>query len=272
MQKLARIAIQRRWLVIVAWLAFIILTQAISGGLGGANYKDTFSLPHTETDKVVKLLKASGQDNQNGLSGQVVMHAKSGDLQAAPNGVLPQLQKLCNDNLDVVSVTSPWQSYSCSPGGGGTQTAAEPTQLSKDKTIAIVNVNWHSNKYDQKLFDGVYDNLKGLNSSNLQVEFTGDGFQGQGQKESGVPPVLLGFIAALIILGIVFRTIGADGNAAGQRRCRLVKRPWFDRHAQPRDERLERDAATDRTDGHRCRRRLRVVHRHAGIGEICAAA
>ena len=209
MQKLARIAIQRRWLVIVAWLAFIILTQAISGGLGGANYKDTFSLPHTETDKVVKLLKASGQDNQNGLSGQVVMHAKSGDLQAAPNGVLPQLQKLCNDNLDVVSVTSPWQSYSCSPGGGGTQTAAEPTQLSKDKTIAIVNVNWHSNKYDQKLFDGVYNNLKGLNSSNLQVEFTGDGFQGQGQKESGVPPFLLGFIAALIILGIVFRTIGA---------------------------------------------------------------
>ncbi len=209
MQKLARLAIQRRWLVIVAWLAFIILAQGISGALGGANYKDTFSLPHTETDKVVKLLKASGQDNQNGLSGQVVMHAKSGDLQAAPSGVLPELQKLCNDKLAVTGVTSPWQSYSCSPGGGGTQTAAQPTQLSKDKTIAIVNVNWFSNKYDQKLFDGVYDNLKGLNSSNLQVEFTGDGFQGQGQKESGVPPAMLGFIAALIILGIVFRTLGA---------------------------------------------------------------
>ncbi len=186
MQKLARLAIQRRWLVIVVWLAFIVLAQGMSGALGGPNYKDTFSLPHTETDKVVKLLKASGQDNQNGLSGQVVMHAKSGDLQTPPAGVLPELQKLCNDKLAVVSVTSPWQSYTCSPGGGGTQTVAEPTQLSKDKTIAIVNVNWHSAKYDQKLFDGVYDHLKNLDSSNLQVEFTGDGFQGQGQKESGI--------------------------------------------------------------------------------------
>jgi len=45
MTRLARLAIQRRWLVIVAWLAFIVIAQAISGSLGGANYKDTFSLP-----------------------------------------------------------------------------------------------------------------------------------------------------------------------------------------------------------------------------------
>ena len=57
MHRLARFAIQRRWLVIVAWLAFIVITQGIASSLGGANYKDTFSLPHTETDRVVKLLK-----------------------------------------------------------------------------------------------------------------------------------------------------------------------------------------------------------------------
>jgi putative drug exporter of the RND superfamily len=209
MQRLARFAIQRRWLVIVGWLAFIVITQGIASSLGGANYKDTFSLPHTETDRVIKLLNNSGQDSQNGLSGQVVMHAKSGNLQSPPENVLPALQNLCAEKFDVVSVTSPWVSYSCTANGGATATPAQPTQLSQDKTTGIVNVTWHSNKYDQKLFDGVYDNLKSLNSSTLQVEFTGDGFQGQGQKESGLNPVVLGFIAALIILAIVFRTVGA---------------------------------------------------------------
>jgi putative drug exporter of the RND superfamily len=209
MQRLARFAIQRRWLVIVAWLAFVVITQGIASSLGGANYKDTFSLPHTETDRVIKLLKNSGQDSQNGLSGQVVMHAKTGNLQTAPEDVLPALQNLCAEKFDVVSVTSPWGSYSCTASGGATPTPAQPTQLSQDKTTGIVNVTWHSNKYDQKLFDGVYNNLKPLNSSTLQVEFTGDGFQGQGQKESGLNPVVLGFIAALIILAIVFRTVGA---------------------------------------------------------------
>jgi RND superfamily putative drug exporter len=208
MQRLARLAIQRRWLVIVAWLAFVVITQGISGSLGGANYKDTFSLPHTETDAVMKLLKNSGQDNQTGLSGQVVMHAKSGDIASPPANVLPALQKLCGDNLDVVAITSPWASYTCANGKAGSA-GPQPTQLSKDKTIAIVDVTWHSDKYEQKLFTGVYDNLTKLNSPTLQVEFTGDGFQGQGQKESGVPPFLLGFVAALIILALVFRTIGA---------------------------------------------------------------
>src|SRR4051812_13420001 len=115
MTRLARLAIQRRWLVIVAWLAFILITQAISGSLGGANYKDTFSLPGTETDSVIKLLKHSGQNNQNGLSGQVVMHAKTGNLQSPPANVVPELQKLCGDKFDVTGVTSPWTSLTCGP-------------------------------------------------------------------------------------------------------------------------------------------------------------
>jgi RND superfamily putative drug exporter len=139
------------------------------------------------------------------------MHAKSGDLATPPANVLPELQKLCGDEFKVTGVTSPWGSFTCSSTGTGSAAPAQTTLLSKDKTTGIVNVNWYSDKYEQKLFDGVYDKLNPLNKTdkNLQVEFTGDGFQGQGQKESGVPPFLLGFIAALIILGIVFRTFGA---------------------------------------------------------------
>jgi RND superfamily putative drug exporter len=207
--KLANFAIKHRWWVIAAWLAFIVLAQGISAALGGANYKDTFSLPHTETNTVINLLKSSGQQSQNGLSGQVVFKAKTGNLNTAPPGVTEVFEKLCADKLDVVSVISPWQTVTCQPDGGHTAAPGLPTLLSKGQPIAIANITWYTDKYDQKLFDGVYNGLKNLNSSTLQVEFTGDGFQGQGQKESGIPPFLLGFIAALVILAIVFRTVGA---------------------------------------------------------------
>lgn len=208
MRTIARFAIEKRWLVIVGWIAFIVLTQAIASGLGGANYKDTFSLPHTETDTVTHLLDKSGQSDQNGLSGQVVLHAKSGTLATAPDSAAAEFKSVCAAKLDVVSITSPWQTLHCAKGNA-TVGSGQASLLSKDKTIAIVDVAWNSSKYDQKLFNGVYDHLKKLDSSKLQVEFTGDAFQGQGQKESGIPPFLLGFIAALVILGIVFRTFGA---------------------------------------------------------------
>jgi RND superfamily putative drug exporter len=208
MRTIARFAMEKRWLVIVGWIAIIALVQGLSGGLGGANYKDTFSLPHTETDKVTHLLDKAGQSDQNGISGQVVLHAKSGTLDSAPTEAAKAFAQLCGDKLDVVNVTSPWASIKC-VNGSAQPDVGQPGLLSKDKTIAIVDVTWQSQKYVQSQFDGVYKHLKSLNSSQLQVEFTGDAFEGQGQKQGGIPPVLLGFIAALIVLGIVFRTFGA---------------------------------------------------------------
>ena len=48
-RNLAQFAIRHRWWVIAGWLVFIVGTQAIAGSLGGANYKDEFKLPGTET-------------------------------------------------------------------------------------------------------------------------------------------------------------------------------------------------------------------------------
>jgi RND superfamily putative drug exporter len=117
MQKLARLAIQRRWLVIGAWLAFIVLAQGISGALGGANYKDTFSLPHTETASVAKVLKNAGLDSQNGATGTVVLKAKTGTLQSAPAGLAPALDKLCTSGNQVSTIRTPWQAIDCTKAG-----------------------------------------------------------------------------------------------------------------------------------------------------------
>jgi RND superfamily putative drug exporter len=207
MKTIARFAIDKRWYVIAGWIAFVVLTQLVSGSLGGATYRDTFSLPGTETDKVVHLLDKAGQSDQNGLTGQVVLHAQSGTLANSPADAQDAFAGLCGDNLHVVSIATPWQTVTCTDGRAVTG-AGQGTLLAKDKTIAIANVTWKTDKYDQKLFDGVYDHLKKLRSDTVQVEFTGEPFQGQDQNQGGIPPVLLGFLAALLILAIVFRTVG----------------------------------------------------------------
>ncbi len=84
MKTLANFAVKHRLWVIGGWLAFIVVAQGISGALGGPNYKDTFSLPHTETASVTKVLKTADLANQSGATGTVVLKAKTGTLTSAP--------------------------------------------------------------------------------------------------------------------------------------------------------------------------------------------
>lgn len=208
MKTLANFAVKHRLWVIGAWLAFIVVAQGISGALGGPNYKDTFSLPHTETASVTKVLKTADLANQSGATGTVVLKAKTGTLATAPATLAPALIKLCSAGHDVALITTPWQSVDCTKNAA--VAAGDPKLLNtgNGSTTGLVDITWTNNHYDLKLFTGVYDDLKTLRSSALQVEFTGNAFQGVGQNQ-GVPPFLFGFIAALIILIFVFRTFGA---------------------------------------------------------------
>jgi putative drug exporter of the RND superfamily len=210
MQTLARFMMRNRWWVIVAWIGFVVLTNGISQSLGGANYKDEFKLPHTETDTVSNLLKNAGQNGQNGIDGIMVLHAKTGDLKTAPPAVVAALQRQCQLGAEVVQIASPWGSITCASGGQLDSAGANPKMLStKDPSIALVDVTFDGGgALKQTDITSVYKSLKQLDSSTLQAEFTGDGFQ-QVEPPKGIQPEFLGFIAALIILAIVFRTAGA---------------------------------------------------------------
>src|SRR5207237_915703 len=84
-----------------------------------------------------------------------------------------------------------------------------PSPVTHDKTASIVSINWTSVQPKIADITKVHDELKGLSTGNLQVEFTGNAFQVLSQQQGGLPPELLGMIAALFILAIVFRTFGA---------------------------------------------------------------
>ena len=210
MKTIAEFAIRRRWFVIAGWLVLMIGAQGIAAAMGGSAYKDTFSLPHTETATVANLLKNAGQDNQNGASGtMVIKNTNNAAFSGAPPQLQPALAKLCTSGDRVALISTPWQSIRCSnPGAVG---AGNPKLLNTahGSNTALVTITWQSNHYDQTLFKNVYESLKSLRSSSLQVEFTGNAFAGIGQSEGSGPSVFIGFIAALIILALVFRTVAA---------------------------------------------------------------
>jgi putative drug exporter of the RND superfamily len=214
-QTLARFAVRHRWWVIGGWLAFIVLAQALAAGVGGATYKNVFTLPHTETQTVLDLLKASGEGGQAGQAGTMVVHAKSGTLRPTtpPPGLMAALRGVCDDGDHVAVMRSPWGTVSCAADGSAITTppfdTGQTPLVSTDDKVGLVAITWQVNENDVGNFTGVYDSLKKLDSDAVQYEFTGTAFANLAQRQQGVPPEVFGFIAALMVLALVFRTVGA---------------------------------------------------------------
>ncbi len=187
-----------------------MVAQGISGALGGPAYKDTFSLPHTETASVAKVLKNAGlaeperRDRHRRLEGQdrgAHLRASDGRTRIDCVVLLRQPGRRHPHAVAVDRLHEERRSH---------RRRSEAAQHCRRIDHRIwSSITWTSNHYDQRLFKGVFDDLKTLRSSTLQVEFTGNAFQGQGQNTQGLPPFAFGFIAALIILIFVFRTFGA---------------------------------------------------------------
>jgi RND superfamily putative drug exporter len=212
MQNLARFAIRFRWWVIVGWIVFVLAAQAITSALGGAQYRDEFSLPHTETNTVASLLKSANLNSQNSLDGNMVLQSKTGPFTAAnpPANVITALEAACS-NDQVQGSATPWGIIDCATGGKLVAAGADPKLLSTaDPSIALTDISFvGGGRLDQKAVTKLYDQLKQLDSPTLQTQFSGDAFAGLGSSGGSNLPQLLGFLAALIILSIVFRAAGA---------------------------------------------------------------
>ena len=231
MRTLARFAIRRRWIVTGSWIVLVVALQAALTGLGGSHYKDDFTLPHTETDAVSTLLTASGLDAQNGSSGTMVLHARTGVLTGAAAEkhtakVQSALRQLCTAGLGLSSVESPYGTVGCGTGRSTSDRKAQDALVSPDRTIGLVNINWSATQPTVSQIDGSVEHfaaaytggplpktaaqaLDQLRHSPLQIEFTGEAYQQMTPATGGFSPELIGFLAALVILLLVFRTLGA---------------------------------------------------------------
>jgi RND superfamily putative drug exporter len=216
MRALGLFAIRYRWFVIVGWIVVIAVIQLLAGAAGGSSYKNVFTLPHTETQTVRDLLTASHQGGLAGQVGTVVAYAKHGTLDPAtpPHGLMPELQRLCAGGDHVAMSRSPWGSVECGADGSGTvvpeQVTGRNPLFSTDDKVGLISISWQLNENAVGNFADVHDELSKLDSPRVGYEFTGTAFANlAAQEQKGIPPEVFGFVAALIVLAVVFRTVGA---------------------------------------------------------------
>jgi len=70
----------------------------------------------------------------------------------------------------------------CSKRAAATSGNPKLLNTQRGSDTALVNITWQNNHYTPSLFKNVYDRVKKLRSSSLQVEFTGNAFSGVGQS------------------------------------------------------------------------------------------
>ncbi|MCW2986714.1 MAG: family transporter [Conexibacter sp.] len=190
MRNIARWCFTHRWIVLATWFVALIALIAIHAG-AGSNYKDEFKLSGTDSFDALHLLQKSAP-KASGDQEQIVVAVKDGKITDASNKArVEQMLATVSKLPHVASVASPFAA-----SGAG--------QVSKDGTIAFATVT-----LDDDVVSVPVDATKKLVSTaqksatdGLQVELGGQAIEQSRQQGAG--GLFIGFIAAFIVLFIVF--------------------------------------------------------------------
>jgi putative drug exporter of the RND superfamily len=190
MRNIARWCFTHRWIVLGGWIAAVVVLIVVHAG-AGSNYKDEFKLSGTDSFDALHLLQKSAP-KASGDQEQIVVAVKDGKLTDPANkarvaSMLTTVGKLPH----VASVASPF-------ADGNTR------QVSKDGQVAFATVTM-----DDDVISLPVDAAKKLVSTarksatdGLQVELGGQAIEQSRQQGAG--GTFIGFIAAFIVLFIVF--------------------------------------------------------------------
>ena len=198
MLKLTRWCIAHRGRVFVAWLVVAVATTAIASA-AGRNYATNFTLPGTQSQRVLDLLKKEFP-TQSGDVDTIVFHTANGtvddpQVKAAITKLLDQV----SGDPHVVSVRSP-----LGPEGA--------VQVSHDRRTAFATVNYDkpSNQVPNDAGKPVLNQIASVNVPGLKIAAGGQVMENAEGFSVG-PATLIGAIAALIILLFTFGSLVAAG-------------------------------------------------------------
>jgi RND superfamily putative drug exporter len=163
-----------------------------AGKLAGAAYTNSYSLPGTDSTQALRVLQAN-YPAQAGDSDQIVVQARHGTLRAAAaeaavTSMLARVARLS----DVRSVTSPYV-----PGG----------QISRDGTIGVatVNLDAQADSIPDAAVRTLVSTAQSADSSLLNVQLGGAAIENVATSSGDFTSVLLGIVAALVVLFFAFR-------------------------------------------------------------------
>jgi RND superfamily putative drug exporter len=187
----ARWCFVHRRAVLAVWLIALIGFFALGRSVGSA-YRQSFSLPGTDSAKALDVLKAD-YPAQAGDSDQIVVQVRHGTLRspAARTAVTSMLAGVSRIS-HVSSVISPY-----SAGG----------RISRDGTIglATVNLDEQADSLPDSAVRTLISTAHSADSSLLNVQLGGAAIEKITQYSGDYSSVLLGIVLALVVLFFAFR-------------------------------------------------------------------
>jgi RND superfamily putative drug exporter len=196
LKRLARLVYRRRRRVVAAWVVLLAALVVLDARAGG-EFLDNFSLPGSESQQAVDLLRSHGFATRAGATGQVVFEADQGVDDPAVRRAMAQLFARLQADIPDAQVVSPY-----TPQGS--------QQVSpRDPRIAYAQVNLGDRNSEQYQQAGqTARNLVGqVHPPGLRVELGGDTFAEQASSGSEG----IGFLAAMVILLLAFGSVLAMG-------------------------------------------------------------
>jgi RND superfamily putative drug exporter len=192
MRTLARWCFRHRWIVLLGWIVALVGLNAIHGA-AGSDYKDEFKLSGTDSFDALNLLQKSAP-KASGDQEQLVVAVKDGKITD------PQTKARVETALNAVA-KMPHVASVASPFDAGNE-----AQVSKDARIAFATVTLDDDVVGVpvKATKDIVDKVQSFSKDGLQVEIGGQAIEQERQQESGIGGTLFGFLAALIILLVVF--------------------------------------------------------------------
>jgi putative drug exporter of the RND superfamily len=187
----ARWCFHHRRAVLAAWAAALIGFFAV-GRLAGSAYNNSYSLPGTDSTQALSVLQAD-YPAQAGDSDQIVVQARQGTLRspAAETAITSMLARVAR-LPHVRSVTSPY-----GPGG----------QISRDGTIGLATVHLDAQASDipDTAVRTLISTAQSAGSPQLNVQLGGEAIENVTTEQGDYQSVLLGIVAALVVLFFAFR-------------------------------------------------------------------
>ena len=189
--RLGRFAATRRGWVVAGWILFALAMVLANQSIGGATVDD-FEVPGVESQAAMDLLESSFPE-RSGATAMVVFHDPDGlgSDPAATTAISTTIDEV--RSLDHVrSVTDP---------------LGNPMSMSPDGSTAFAAVQYDSAVADlgQEAFDALKETAAPAEAEGVQVDFGGELPTVLAERHTG-PAEMIGVIAALVILFIMFRS------------------------------------------------------------------